>query len=95
MDSNLYTWSNKDRSQQSRIDFWLISSDIVDKVIDSEIEPSILTDHKAITVKTDIKLNLHSHSKEYWKFNKTLLQNQELNNTGLKLSQKILVNIGN
>lgn len=28
----MYTWSNKDRSQQSCIDFWLSSSDIDDKV---------------------------------------------------------------
>lgn len=88
LDSNLYTWSNKDRPQQSRIDFWLISLDVVDKVLDSEIEPYILIDHKAITIKTDVKLTNHNKSKDYWKFNKTLLRNQDFQNKALELINK-------
>lgn len=51
----LYTWCNKELSLQSRIDFWLISSDLVKWTIDVSIEPAILTDHKGIFIKMDNK----------------------------------------
>lgn len=49
-----YTWSNKDRSLQSRIDFWLISSDVEEKVESVTIEPTVLTDHNAVTIRIDM-----------------------------------------
>lgn len=44
----MYTWSNKNRSLQSCIDYWDISEDIKEKVESSRvtIEPTIPTDHK-------------------------------------------------
>lgn len=57
-DKIMFTWSTKDVSIQSRIDFWLISEDMADKVDTVSIEPSILTDHKGIS----IKINMHGLS---------------------------------
>lgn len=75
-DRIIFTWSTKDLSIQSHIDFWLISEDMADKVDTVSIEPSILTDHKGFS----IKINMHGLStkkvKGYWKMNKTLLENE-------------------
>lgn len=35
-------------SQQSRIDYWLITRNLINDVNEVSIEPSVLTDHKAI-----------------------------------------------
>lgn len=76
----MYTWSNKDQSKQSRIDYFLISDTLEDSVQSVSIEPSVLTDHKGIT----IDINEHGSSKfktnrGYWKLNKTLLENETFN----------------
>ncbi len=45
-----YTWSNKDQSKQSRIDYFLISDALEMYVQSVSIETSILTDHKGIAI---------------------------------------------
>jgi dimeric dUTPase (all-alpha-NTP-PPase superfamily) len=73
----MFTWSTKDLSIQSRIDFWLISEDMADKVDTDSIEPSILTDHKGISIKINMHgLSTKKVSKGYWKMNKTLLEKE-------------------
>lgn len=70
----MYTWSNKDKSLQSRTDFWLVSASTAVNVERTDIEPTIFTDHKAIS----IRINLSKRPKintDYWKLNKTLIQN--------------------
>ena len=61
----------------SRINFWLISEDMADKVHTVSIEPSILTDHKGISIKINMHgLSTKKVSKGYWKMNKTLLEKE-------------------
>lgn len=70
-----YTWSNRDKSKQSRINFWLISSSLDQNTNRVSIEPSILSDHKMIYL--IIKMNnetSYKNSKTYWKFNNRLLE---------------------
>ena len=50
----MYTWSNKDKSLQSRIDFWLVSASTTDNVERTDIEPSIFTDHKAVSIRINL-----------------------------------------
>lgn len=74
-DQKMFTWSNSTFSQQSRIDFWLISSDIGEKVQTVSIDPFVLSDHKAISIKISVKDVCNEKiSKNYWKFNKCLLE---------------------
>ncbi len=54
-----YTWSNKDQSKQSHIDYFLISDALEMYVQSVSIEPSILTDHKGIA----IYINVYGSSK--------------------------------
>lgn len=69
----IFTWCNKTRSRQSRIDFWLILSNLKDYV-NVGILSTPLTDHKAI----QIHISLLSHTtncpqKSYWKLNSSVL----------------------
>lgn len=75
----MYTWCNRSLTLQSRIDFWLISNDLVDMVIDVLIEPAILTDHKQIFIKISLS-NCYTQkcASGYWKLNNTLLDNLDL-----------------
>jgi len=75
-DKRIYTWSNKDYSIQSRIDFFLISNELEQYVQMVSIEPSVLTDHKGIS----LLINTHGPDESklkrgYWKLNKKLLDN--------------------
>ncbi len=82
----VYTWSNKDTSLQSRIDLWLTSAELENKVDLIKIEPTILTDHKAITIQFHLGSDRQKSNRDYWKLNKTLLQNKEF----VKESQKVI-----
>lgn len=73
----VYTWSNKNRSLQSCVDVWLISAELENKVDFIKIEPTILTDHKAVTIQFHLGSDRQMLNRDYWKLNKTLLQNKE------------------
>lgn len=47
----MYTWSNKDQSKESRIDYFLISDTLEDCVQSVSIELPVLTDHNGIAIK--------------------------------------------
>lgn len=73
-----FTWSSKDGSKQSRIDFWLLSEDLVQKVKEIKIIPSILTDHKMINVIVSFdSLAGKKLGFNYWKLNNSLLENEQ------------------
>lgn len=76
-EEKVYTWSNKNRSLQSRIDLWLISAELGNKVDLIKIEPTIVTDHKAIAIQFRLGSDRQKLNRDYWKLNKTLLQNKE------------------
>jgi len=76
--SLVYMWSNRDRSQQSRIDFWLIPEHIKERVEFVTIEPSVLTDHKGISIKMNVVISQSSEIKRgYWKLNNSLLKHKD------------------
>lgn len=64
-------------TQQSRIIFWLISSDLEQKVLETEIFPAILTDHKVLTLKIKSEhIQYNSRYLGYWKLNNSLLYHE-------------------
>lgn len=73
-DKKEFTWSNKDMSRQSRIDFWLISNSLDNSVIKVSIEPSILTDHKVIFLSLNMNGSEVKPNRSYWKLNSRLLE---------------------
>lgn len=75
-----FTWSNKNLSKQSRLDYWLISNDLVNQVTEACIEPAVLTDHKIISLHINV-LNSSTNNnsgKGYWKLNNSLLKDEKL-----------------
>lgn len=68
----LFTWSNASKSRQSRIDFWLISSNLKSNT-KTEILPTPLTDHKAIRIHISLLPSLNCPRSSYWKMNSSVL----------------------
>ena len=81
-----FTWCTKDRTKQSRIDFWLVSRDLENQVLDVKIEPSVLTDHNIIYISINLSDTVGGSKPKlcYWKLNNMLLKDQQfLNNVRL------------
>lgn len=73
--SKIYTWSNKDGSRQSRLDYWLVSKSLNKDEIVVNILPTPLTDHKATTIHLSFLSSVHdSKHCHYWKMNSSLLR---------------------
>ena len=66
-----YTWRNKYRKVASRIDFVLISKDLKNNIIKSDIKPVVCGDHNAVSIV--FKSNIISSGPGFWKFNTSLL----------------------
>lgn len=63
---------------QSRIDFWLISLDLEQKVLQAEISPAILTVHKVLTLSIKFEdIQCNSRNVGYWKLNNSLLYHED------------------
>ena len=73
-----FTWrsTTKRGRVSSRLDFWLISSHLSFNVENTEIEPSIKTDHSLIKLTFYIP-NAQTTGKGFWKFNSSLLTDKE------------------
>ena len=86
--------SRRDRSRtgfiQSRIDFWLISVALEYQVISTKIKPGNNSDHSIIKSTFEI-LETQKRGKRYWKFNNSLLNDQNYT----KLIKETIQNIKN
>lgn len=71
----MFTWSNSDHTQVSRIDRVLVSKSLSGKVSLSQILPCVLSDHDFVTL--EISLNCLPNCKNVWKFNSLLLSDPE------------------
>lgn len=77
-----FTWFNNTLTLKSRIDLFLISQSALSSVIDVKHSPAPLTDHKLVTVKLGQQHNKPG-IRGYWKFNNSLLNDEEFND-GIK-----------
>lgn len=76
--TKMFTWSNKAGSNQSRIDFWLVSKGFDINNIEVDISPTPLTDHKAIYIKIQLSTQINHPRSAFWKLNSSLLSNEEV-----------------
>lgn len=67
-----YTWVKPNGGAKSRIDYWLLSPEILEFVTKVEIAAAPLTDHCLIGLNLKPNVNIN-HYKSYWKFNSDLL----------------------
>ena len=69
-----YTWRQPNPFKQSRLDFFLISSEMLSVVHNVDILPGYRTDHSLISL--TLNLNKINRGPSYWKFNNCLLKNE-------------------
>ena len=86
-DTLRYTWRKKNPLKQSRLDFFLISGNLLPSVKLVSIEPSYRSDHSMVTL--NFKFNDFIKGKGYWKFNNSLLYEEEF----LKVIKTVIENV--
>lgn len=84
-----FTWGSfSGRIQRSRLDFWLITSNLLSSTFDCNISPSVLTDHSAISL--SLRSNDSSTStRTHWKFNNNLLKCESFCNSILLMINNV------
>ena len=70
-DSKRYTWRRSTPFQQSRLDYYLISENLLPYVKNVDIKPGYRTDHSLITL--TLELEKETKRNQFWKFNASLL----------------------
>ena len=74
-DKHRYTWRRKKPEIQCRLDFFLISSDLIYYINLADIVPGYKSDHSLILLK--IALHHNPRGKGFWKLNTSLLKEEE------------------
>ena len=67
-----YTWRRPTPFQQSRLDFFLLSENLLDSIEDADITCGYRTDHSIINI--TLSINNKRKTKTFWKFNSSLLR---------------------
>ena len=70
-----YTWRKKNPLKQARLDYFLISENIMQYVKSSKIEMGYRSDHSIVTLM--LTFDGFKHGKSYWKHNNLLLTDTE------------------
>ena len=73
---------------QSRLDYWLISTNLTFQITNCNIKPSICTDHSLITLTFNL-IHTQQRGKGTWKFNNSLLRDPIY----IKLIKETILNI--
>lgn len=86
-----YTWSRKDRSESTRIDYFLIAPEVFKNCVSCDIRPIVLqyTDHNCVSLK--INLSRGQKGRGYWKLNSSVLKNEDY----IEIINKIIKNYKN
>ena len=74
-DEKRYTWRKKNSRKQARLDFFLITSHMIDIIHKANIRPGYRSDHSVTEI--EIVLNRFKRGKGIWKFNNSLLKQKE------------------
>lgn len=70
-----YTWFQKNPKKMARLDFFLISGDIMSLSSKTEIKPGYRSDHSIINLALSISTHRRGHG--FWKLNTSLLKDPE------------------
>ena len=68
-----FTWRRFNSAQQGRLDYFIISENLLQNNVSAEIEPGYRTDHSIITLEMSHS-NDNKRARTYWKFNNSLLR---------------------
>jgi exodeoxyribonuclease-3 len=70
-----FTWRQRNPLIQSRLDYFLISGELFYNVSETQIKPSIKTDHSLLQIQLNI-LEEQKRGPGFWKFNSALLRDE-------------------
>jgi exonuclease III len=70
-----YTWRRHNQRQQARLDFFLVSENLLSYVTGANIDIAYRSDHSAISLNLVFKKENKPHN--FWKFNSLLLKDKE------------------
>lgn len=90
-DAECFSWFKPNGENKSRIDYWLVSNNIIKFVSQSSIFKAPLTDHCFIDLVLE-PVGKQFRNKGYWKFNAHLLQNEEFCSKIKELIRNIEIN---
>ena len=78
-DKRRFSWRGVTRSGivQSRSDYWLVSTHMLYDLIETNIKPSIRTDHSLITLSFNLT-GTQKRGRGFWKFNTGLLNDKKI-----------------
>ena len=88
-----FTWRQKYLGVYSRLDYWLVSSELYSVVYSTDIRPALKCDHNAISMK--FKINSERKGNGYWKINNTLLFDQYYITCIKNIIQKVKLEFSN
>ena len=74
-DLKRYTWRKKTPFKQARLDFYLFTENMLTNLTGCKIEPSYRSDHSMVVI--ELTFNPFIRGKGLWKFNNSLLYDQE------------------
>ena len=83
--SKRYTWRKKNPVKQARLDYFLISRSMIDIVDSVDIKPGYRSDHSIVEMQ--LSIDNFTCGSGTWKFNNSLLKNQDY----LNLINKIIM----
>uniref|UniRef100_A0A3B3IJR3 Reverse transcriptase domain-containing protein n=1 Tax=Oryzias latipes TaxID=8090 RepID=A0A3B3IJR3_ORYLA len=83
-----FSWFKPNGSSKSRIDFWLVSNNLLQNKIDVNISAAPLTDHCLIELNVSSQIQ-KSFGRGYWKFNSSLLTNETFCNAVIELLETL------
>ena len=70
-----FTWQKKNPVKMARLDFFLISEELLSRIENTSITHGYRTDHSIVEL--EIKLSNFSRGRGFWKFNVSLLKDRE------------------
>ena len=83
-----FTWRRKNPIKQARLDYFIVSDTFVDIISGCKIKPGYRTDHSMLEL--NITVNTFQRGKGLWKFNCSLLKNQEYLSLINKLIEEVV-----
>ena len=86
-DKRAYSWRRFNSTKQGRLDYFLISSDLLGEIKSATIRPGYRTDHSLVTI--TIKKKEFKRDRTFWKFNNSLLKDSEYVRIIKELIEKI------
>jgi exonuclease III len=84
---NHFTWSKRNPVKMARLDFFLVTENLMSIFSDAYILPKYKSDHAPVVV--TVNTSTDQHGKGYWKFNNSLLRDHDF----VKLIKKDIADV--